>query len=214
MAEIIHFNNNPHKQTQTLLAWYANGSLDPEEHAEVEAHLVECAECRADLKLEHALSAGISSLPPDMEQGWSQLRSRVLGQSQPAPRVTPFRFSRLQPALPTAWVLTAQAASLAVIAGLAWMVLAQPRPVAAYRVLGSAPVAATGNLVVVFKPGTSEQALRAALVGDGARIVDGPTASGAYVLHVAQAQRGAALGHMQADSDILLAEPIDAGGRP
>jgi anti-sigma factor RsiW len=214
MAEIIRFQGDSHRQTQTLLPWYANGSLEPEETAQVEAHLVECADCRADLKLEQALCISVAALPDDMEQGWSKLRDRVQGRSEPGPRPTPRTAAFLGRGLPAVWVLTAQAASLAVIAGLAWIALFPARPSATYRVLGSAPVAAAGNVVVVFRPTTTERDLRAALVGEAARIVDGPTASDAYVLQVAAATRGAALARLRANSHVLLAEPIDADGRP
>jgi anti-sigma factor RsiW len=211
MAKIIRLHGDPHKLTQTLLPWYANGSLDPDETTEVEAHLVECADCRADLRLEQALYVGIANPPTDMEAGWSKLRQRVQCRAQPARR-RPSRFSR---GLPIGWVVTAQAASLAAIVGLAWIAMAQPKPTAAtYRALGAAPLAARGNLIVVFKPTTSEQELRAALVDEGARIVDGPTASDADVLRVVPAKRGAALARLRIDSHVLLAEPIDADGRP
>jgi anti-sigma factor RsiW len=38
-----------HEQAQMLLPWHVNGSLEPGEAALVEAHLAECAECRATL---------------------------------------------------------------------------------------------------------------------------------------------------------------------
>ncbi len=55
MVDIIRLHGDPHKQTQTLLPWYANGTLDADEVAVVEAHLSECAECRDELKSEQAL---------------------------------------------------------------------------------------------------------------------------------------------------------------
>jgi hypothetical protein len=214
MAEIIRLNGDSHRQTQTLLPWYVNGSLEPEEIAQLEAHLVECADCRADLKLEQALCISVAALPDDMEHGWIKLRDRVQGQPPHSPHPAFRQPSFLDRGLPTGWVIMAQAASFAAIAALTWFAMAPPKPAAAYRALGSAPAVAAGNVVVVFKPTTTERDLRGALVGEAARIVDGPTASDAYVLHVAAATRGAALARLRANSHVLLAEPIDADGRP
>ncbi len=219
MVGIIRLNNDPHRQAQALLTWYANGSLEPGEAAAVEEHLAQCAQCRADLKLEHQLSAGIANLPMDMEGGWTALRERV--QSQPqgqAPGVGAAAVGLPRPAflrrpVPIGWALMAQAASLALVIGLAGFSMS-PTRTAAYRTLGSAPAAGIGNVVVVFKPSTAEQDLRGALVRSGARLVDGPTASDAYVLRVAPGLRSASLSRLRADSHVVLAEPIDADGRP
>jgi anti-sigma factor RsiW len=54
MAEIIRLRGSPHEQAQQLLPWYVNGTLEADEAALVEAHLAECAECRADLAAEQA----------------------------------------------------------------------------------------------------------------------------------------------------------------
>ncbi|MEM8932174.1 MAG: zf-HC2 domain-containing protein [Acidobacteriota bacterium] len=50
-----------------VLPWFANGTLDPAERARVEAHLAECAACRAALDDTLALgSAAASHLPIDL----------------------------------------------------------------------------------------------------------------------------------------------------
>ena len=214
MVQIIRLHDDPHKQTQTLLPWYANGSLDPGEAAAVEAHLAGCAECRADLKLEHALSAGIADLPPASAPGWAALRERV--ESEAAGRPAPHRFASaalLRRPVAVGWVIAAQAASLALVIGLGWVSMKQTTgPL--YRALGAASAAANGNVVVVFRPTTTEQTLRALLSRNGARLVDGPTASDAYVLHVAAEGRAGALARLRSDSHVVLAEPIDGAARP
>ena len=84
-----------------------------------------------------------------------------------------------------------------------------PQGGATYRALGSAPAAAPGNIIVIFRPTASEQELRAALTQSGARVVDGPTASDAFVLRVAPAERTAALARLKANRQVMMAEPID-----
>ena len=214
MVQIIRLHGDPHKQTQTLLAWYANGSLEPGEAAAVEAHLAECAECRADLKLEHVLGARISDLPFDADRGWADLREQVERRSaeRPAQPRAPAPVKLRRP-VPLGWALAAQAASLLLILGLGGVAATQmTRPL--YRALGSTPAPANGNVVVVFKPTTSEFELRSLLIRSGARLVDGPTASDAYVLHVAADQRRSTLARLRADSHVVLAEPIDGAAGP
>jgi hypothetical protein len=103
--------------------------------------------------------------------------------------------------------MAAQFAGLAVLATAMW--LARPPSPAAYRALGGSPATAGGNAVLMLKPTTTEGELRRLLVGSGARLVDGPTASGAYVLHVPQGGRPAALARLKSDANVVVAEPID-----
>jgi hypothetical protein len=81
-----------------------------------------------------------------------------------------------------------------------------------YITLGARP-AALGNLVVSFEPGTPERELRRILQVSGARIVDGPTDVGAYVLSVPAAQAEPALQRLRAEPAVTLAEPLAGDGR-
>ena len=47
-----------------------------------------------------------------------------------------------------------------------------------------------------------------------ARIIDGPTASGAYVVRITPASRAQALDGLRSTPQIVLAEPIDPGSQP
>jgi hypothetical protein len=212
MVEIIRLHSDPHRQTQTLLPWYVNGTLAADEAAMVRSHLAECADCRAELKLEQTLGREVAELPFDAEQGWSDLRDRV-EQSERRRQATPARSRFLRRAVPIGWALAAQAASLALFIGLA-IFAAQPSRLSSYRTLGSAPQSSAANMVVIFRPTTTEQALRTSLLQSDARVVDGPTVSGAYVLHVASAERATALGRLRADANVVLAQPLGGDTRP
>ncbi|RZM07374.1 MAG: hypothetical protein EOP68_14020 [Sphingomonas sp.] len=76
----------------------------------------------------------------------------------------------------------------------------------AYHVLGDAGATRSGNVLAMFRPEASEAAFRRALQASGARLVDGPTASGAYVLAV---PGDAALARLRRDADVTMAEPIE-----
>ena len=48
----------------------------------------------------------------------------------------------------------------------------------------------------------------------GARLVDGPTATDAYLLNVPAERQAAALAGLRASPTVVLAESLDAGARP
>jgi hypothetical protein len=224
MGHIIRLPGDPHQQTQSLLPWYINGTLDDGEVAAVETHLAECAECRADLAAEQAIGADMSAIPTDVERGWAAMRARLESRAAPEPAPAPAASPVVVPLaprraffrrpIPIGWALTAQAAALVLVAGGVQLAMPtqQAQPTQAqplYHTLGSAPAAEPGNLIVIFRPDTAEKDLRAALVGSSARLVGGPTASDAYVLRVADTGRNAALARLRANGHVVLAEPVD-----
>jgi hypothetical protein len=200
---IIRLNDDPHAQAQLLLPWYVNGTLSDAEAAQVARHLCECAECRDDLEMERALAGHVRTLPGAPDRGWAALKARVEGAHAAPER----KAALLGRRIPLGWALLAQAASIAVVASL--LIVTSGRAPQLYRTLGAAPRPETGNLVVVFKPDASEAAMRSVLTRNEARIVDGPTTTDAYVLHVTPGRRTAVLAELKADRDVSLAEPID-----
>lgn len=208
MGTIISLRDEAHDEAQKLLAWYANGTLTESETARVEVHLAHCEECRADLAAERAIGGGIAGQSLDVEHGWADMQRRIAAAS--APR-RPAWYARR---VPVGWVLGMQAAAAALIVVVFLPGRTPSTPSRLYHALGTAPVAATGNLVVMFSASTREAELRAAFASAGARIVDGPTVAGAYVLHVPGATRDAALARLRRDSHVTLAEPIDPGDEP
>jgi predicted anti-sigma-YlaC factor YlaD len=182
-----------HRQTQALLPWHLTGRLDPAEAARVKAHLDICGACRADLAAERRLREAVLSAPPPEDAIDLPPRRRV-------PIV--------------AWALGgmgAIAASLAVA-----VVTLQPARAPArheiYRTLGAAPATGTGEVVVVFDPTCSAEQMRHVLARAGARIVDGPTTTGAYVLRIAHGGRQAAIAALRSSPGVRLAESLGGEG--
>jgi hypothetical protein len=211
MSKIIRLYGDPHAQAQRLLPWYVNQTLDADEAATVDAHLAECAECRADLETERALALQVARLPADAGAGWDMLREQIEGRGPDAAR--PLSFvprSFLRRPVPVGWALAAQAAAVLLVVGVTWRGAEQPAD-PAYHTLGAASAVATGNVIAIFRPDISEADMRGALIGSGARLVDGPTASNAYILRVDPARRAAAIAQLRASKQVVLAEPIDAG---
>ncbi|WP_242126361.1 zf-HC2 domain-containing protein [Sphingobium sp. Sx8-8] len=214
MADIIFLRDDPHRSTQMLLPWYVNGQLDASDAAAVEAHLCQCDACRAALDEEARLKKEIAALPVHADLGWEKLQRRL------APDLMDLqddvRRPEKQPRFHQAWRNMARPAVLGAFAGAQIMLLAVAvlafRPMAdraEYRSLGAPAARPGGNAIVMFRPDAVEQDMRLALDHAGARIVEGPTAAGAYVLNISPDRRDAALRDLQERSFILLAQPIE-----
>ena len=218
MGNIVTLTGAEHLETQSLLPWYVSRRLDASECMRVETHLAECSDCRADAVAERRLASEWASLPMDTEANWLHLRELVIRDD--ADRAGSTMFSRLAGRVRQAvtrrpgwftgmgWVLAAAQGIVLVAIGLA---LHTPTPTAAYHTLGAASAAPAGNVLVIFDPDINERRFRDALTANHARIIDGPTASGVYVLHVPAGERAAILARMAARSDVELAQPIDPG---
>lgn len=226
-GRIFRMDIPAHQAVQELLPWFASGQLAPDEAQRMQEHLQTCAECRQDLERERDMRAEAASagdaLPAgvDMERALARLMP-ALGpqeQSAPAPAAAPapepqrVSWWRAAAANQPSWLRWTVVAQWVAIIGLGALLLRPDSDPAPYRVLGSA-VSNGGNLVVVFQPNTSERDLRRVLQAQGARVVDGPTVTDAYLLTVPAANRDRALQAMRADPAVKLAEPLDAESSP
>ena len=210
MTQRLSPSEGDHEEVQLLLPWYVTDRLDPVERAKVASHLDSCAACREELATERALAAAVAAQRDEAVPAWEAFAARL---SPPAGAVVPrrrtrspfaaLRFATSRPST-LRWVVAAQFVTLAV---LGVSMATQPRP-GAYRVLGDAPAARTGNVLAMFRPETTEARFRAALEASGARLVDGPTAAHAYVLDVPGGEGGTALARLRRDPEVTLAEPI------
>jgi hypothetical protein len=223
-GRIIPLRGEPHERIQSLLPWFVTDRLDAAERAEVEAHLIGCPDCRAEERLERRLGAEVAAMPMDVEQSWARLRARL---DRPAPNRGRGSGGGLAAAWRglgrslrggppwMGWAMAAQAALMVLLLGVVLPHAGPGRGVdARYHALGASPSDRVGNVVVMFRPDTPERDLRAALEAGQARLVDGPTAAGAYVLAVPGARRGAALTALRGRAGVVMAEPIDTAGAP
>ena len=208
MANILRFRGDDHTQAQSNLPWYVTGQLDEPERARLEEHLATCACCREDLESERLLAREVVSLPLSADAGWAELRRRMTS-SPRAHRLQqrPIRSSRFRlRGGRFGWLLAAQAALLAAFA----YTLVSARDEALYHTLGSPTDREAANVIAIFRPNATEAELRGMLSGNEARIVDGPTASGAFALRVPEARRDEIVGRLQQHDAVALAQPIDA----
>jgi hypothetical protein len=215
-----------HREAQEALPWLANGSLSGDELERVQAHLQTCAPCRADLAVLHTLRAAGPGPAPDCdpERALARLLPRLDGGAAPqdeALAVAP------QPEAPAGWrarlaandrswlraAVALQFGAIAVLAAL----LARPSSApeaqtGAYRALGAGP-GTRATLVLTFKPDTPERELRRIFAAHHARIVGGPTVTGAWLVDTDD-KAAAVLPRLRSEPAVTLAEPLDAEGRP
>lgn len=204
MGDLLHLHNT-HEKAQLLLPWHVNGTLEVDDAVFFEAHLADCDECRADVAASHALRELYATMPAPVARARPVPPPVVRGSSW-----------QLGQRLSSGWGKAAQLA-LAAAAAVTIVVIAVPNDRgkdSEYRLLGSDEASAQGNAIVLFSPDTAERDLRAALEHVGARLVGGPTASGAYIVQVPEQRRAEALAGLRALPQVVLAEPVDAAGGP
>ena len=206
MGRIIRLHDESHWELQRLLPWYVTDRLDPADHAKVEAHLAGCAECQEEVRFERTLAKSVKALPLDEEVGWRRMERRL--KAEPARRRSGLVVAG------AAWGGWAVAACALIAVGAMALPRASQQASGQYHALGAPHSVTPGNMVVIFRPETSERAIRAELNAVGARIVDGPTGADAYVLQVPAAQRSGALAQLRSRPNIVLAEPVDPGASP
>lgn len=202
-----------HEAVQLLLPWLLAGTLDSAELAMAQLHLQSCSQCRADLAWQRRLRAATpaSGAAFDADHALAQLLPRLGPQSPPRVRVLD-RW-RKAAAANSAWLKWTAAAQLAAIGVLSVMLTRPGGDAAGYRAMGS-PTPEAGNAVVVFRPDTPEREIRRILQARGARVVDGPTVTDAYVLALPPSQVSDSLARMRMESAVTLAQPLADGGRP
>jgi hypothetical protein len=204
-ARIIALDSDDHRDVQALLPWLANGTLTPAELERVCLHVAQCERCRSDAAWQQALHGAAASVPtgaPDVERGWAAMRAKL------APRETGKERTTWQFGWPA--LAGAQAVALLVLA-VVFFTRAVPQE-AEYRALGNAPAAPSANALVVFRAEASEAQVRQALRTVRARIVDGPTATDAYLLYV-PSSTAADLARLRSEAAVARVESLQ-GGKP
>jgi hypothetical protein len=211
---VIHPDQVTHQSVQHLLPWLLAGTLDSADIALIEPHLQTCARCRADLDWQRQVRA--AAPPPDAGFDADRALAQLLPRLGPqAPRSGLLDRWRQAVAANSAWLRWTAVAQLAAIGALSIMLIRPASNSGDYRALGAAASAQRGNVVLMFKPDTTEREMRRILQASAARVIDGPTVTGAYVLALPAAQASpAALARLRAESAVTLAQPLAAGGQP
>lgn len=194
-----------HAAVDALLPWYVNGTLSGDERAFVAEHVARCDRCRREIDFLRDVFAACASLPTG--------EAAPARAPQPPVRAAHGSLARNWQAT-TPWIRGLLAAELAAITVLATLLVVDVPASAPYRTLGtvSRPAAtAYDQLAVTFEAAATEADIRGSLHAAGARIVDGPTASGVFVLEVPTSRVDEALRMLRAARAVRFAERLGAG---
>ena len=203
---MIRIEPQSHDPAEELLPWYATGQLDEAERIRVEEHLSSCSGCREQLAYERRMIHEFRHQAPELDAAWARVRNRIETQPKP-PRHQPRSATRPRWAIRHPALAALAAAQLAFLVVAGGVLLSLSRPT--YHALGSAPVAQSANVLVIFHADATVEDIRNALHASGATIVGGPTSADAYLLRVPLRQRQIALAKLKADNQVQMAEPVD-----
>ncbi len=228
-GQIVHLDSDPHVAVLKLLPWYLTGRLDDAETAQVDEHLASCVDCRAELETERQwqLMQPGHGAQVDVEEGWARMRSMLGGEAQaPLPAraaggraAASSRGGRGERGLFRSWhvggrpVSRAWAAPAVLSVGLAVAIGVTLRPsptlVDDYHAL-AAPADDVATAVVRFRPDATEAQIRQGLDAAGARLVDGPTVTDAYVVRLPREHYAAALDKLRRQQAVALVEALES----
>jgi anti-sigma factor RsiW len=212
---LFRIDDPEHAEASALLAWYANGTLEPAERARVERHLRECVACSREAGQLRRLDALLRSEAEHQDRlAGAMEHTCLLSSDKPAARMRAPTLRDQWRCLP-AWARAALVLQPALLVLLAVTLFAGRPGGQVYRTLSAPARASAGDLVVVvFDAQRPERELRALLQRLSARIVDGPDAAGAYALRLVGGREREALAALRSDPRVVLAEPAPAGWSP
>ncbi|NHZ81696.1 hypothetical protein F2P44_20790 [Massilia sp. CCM 8695] len=212
----MNLNQEPtsaaHQAMRDLLPWFVNGTLDQAAAAQVSAHLPHCAECAGEVEWQRRLRAAAPAEPSglDPERALARLMPRLGLQQRAAP---PFA-AGLRAWLGGGWMPWALAGQGALIAVLAVRLAMPGAEGGAYQALSNGETAPAAAMVVMFHPDASLREVQRILQASGARVVDGPTVTGAFVLGAPPERQAGALAALRAEPAVQLAEALTPRSAP
>jgi anti-sigma factor RsiW len=215
-GQVLRFDDSAHNAADAALPWFVNGTLTGHELAMVEQHLRECARCQREVDLLRELQAVCTVDGPmvDPAPSYRELLERIARESRLGVVEEGLRgLSGHWLGAPSwaRWAIAAQFVGI-VVMGL-WLVAPLGETGTVYRTLGApgSRASSTGTVAVVFAPDLAEAELRRIVQSVGARVVDGPTASNAYVLQISVGNRDATLAALRSERGVVLAQPLTTG---
>ena len=210
-GRVLNFDANAHHAVELLLPWFVNGTLSGEELTQVEQHVRECRQCKREVEWLRTMQACYAENEVAVDSAASF--QKLLPQLDPPGRrrLLPHWTSLWQALQPFRWPA---AAAFALTLALGALLLPTLKPAAPYHTLGAAdaPAPVLGSVVVVFEPGTTSAELNRILRVNQARVVDGPTVTGAYMLALPAGRQEAVLQALRRENAVKLAERLGPEG--
>ena len=212
-GQVLRFDDSAHRAADEMLPWFVNGTLQGDENTAVEKHLRECARCRREVELLRQLQlvCAADETALDAAPSFQRLQERIAGRRRLGALVDRVRGVLRPWQRAPVWAKWAIAAEFAGIVMLAVRVnMPVSESAGPFQTLGAPAGHAIrlGTVAVVFAPDVTESELRRIVQAAGARVVDGPTESAAYVLEVPAGRRDATLAALRAEPAVVLAQPL------
>jgi anti-sigma-K factor RskA len=207
-GRVLPFDASAHAAADALLPFYVNGTLRDEELAFVEQHVAVCERCQREAEWLHELFTAYADI--------AELQNAPAEGSAVASLARPIRAGHWRARVSSGWrnaqpwvrgLLAAQLAAIAVLGGL---LAIDTRNEATYHALGASSRSAQARnaIAVVFDPSITEAELRRVVHAVGARIVDGPTSTNAFVLEVPATQLDHAMQALRTERTVRFAERL------
>ena len=196
-----------HRQTWELIPWVVNDTATPDERAQVETHLRDCADCRDEYALQVQFHAGINTpaeIAHDPQPVLQRLLARIDADEQPAVSVAPQRQRWMQ------WLAAAVVAQAVGLALLGGVILSRHDGYATLS-RGDA-VRSEASIRFVPAPALTLAAMQKLLAENGLRIVESNTGNAIFGLALAEgtdaASVDAIVAKLRQQPGVLLAEPV------
>jgi len=201
------------REFEDLVPWYVNGTLDEEGRRRFEVLRREVEGAEETIESDRALArmVHVAANESSMDRDFASLE-RLIAASAPRPgwRETLARWFGGFASGPMAAV----AAVLVLVQGVTISVLVQhretsPQSPTGYAAVRSQELTAAGPpvLKVGFAPDAKESDIRFVLVELGARIVDGPSQLGDYLVEVPVGEAEAAVGRLKSNPIVVSVAP-------
>ncbi len=208
--------NASHQEFSELLPFYANGTLDERERAQLDLHLRACLTCRAELAQEQRLLRAFRSSDSEgrlLDDGFARVMTRVRGAvAQPTPRR---RWGQR-----TLRHLARRAAMVAVLAAVVLGINHMQGHVGlvdqSFHTLSQdgGRVVGADVLYVAFDTKASMGAINAALAAVHGDVVSGPNRDNVLTVRVPAADVAAAVARLQAHAEVRFAAAAAPGAAP
>jgi len=214
-----------HREAWDAIPWLITERVSEGEVRRMDAHLAECAKCRAEIEQQKRLhemigsDTRIDSVPgASLQKLWARIDAQPANETSPdqaAPVRVNGRVNRnryLVSALAAAIVI--EAIGLTLLGGMLWSQMTSTP--AEYHTLSS-PNAfpSKANVRAVFAPNLTVSELQTLLNQLDLEIVGGPTPTGVYSLKAAaQESASAAAARLRSQPGVRFAEPLNPDDMP
>lgn len=184
-----------HETVNELLPWHASEALSTDEREMVEIHLEHCQACRDELALLQevgvAARENAENIPPVPNllpqalariEEWEQTQAPARSErSELGGWLRDFVDQLWNPPVPLARAVFAMQFAVILVVGGLWLFSGSSD--SEFTTLSGGGGASDGaRLTVIFRPGTTEETMRRALLDLDVSIVSGPSALGVYVI--------------------------------